>query len=227
MSRMFDGWKLRGLFAAFAVAIVATWLLAVNVLRDGSSGSSMTLADVQRRREDARGTVATPQTTSTQALHSAPPRAAPPDRWSIAAPTGRPVSGSRFRVSNSVVDACGLHELWNDCSKLYGFLERMRAEPRDAAWAEEAEARIERATYEGERGQYRIRALECHSTRCVLEVASESRTFGISYVAAYDDGLSEDVGAVASEYDPQTGIRTLVFVQIWQKRDAYRMEDRD
>jgi hypothetical protein len=126
---------------------------------------------------------------------------------------------SRFRLSNSVMDACGLHELWNDCSKLNGFLERMRAELRDVEWARMAEARIARAVHEGERGQYRIRALQCHSTRCVLEVVSESRTSGISYIAAYDDGLSEDVGAVATEDDPQTGIRTRVFVQIWQKRD--------
>jgi hypothetical protein len=217
---MFDGWKLRGLFAAFTVAIVGMWLLTVSGSRDGSTMRSMTLAGVQRQPEDAVDAAVAPQSTSTQSLAPVSAPIAPQDRWKPAESTERSKFGLRFRVSQSVTEACALHELWNDCSKLYGFLERMRAEPRDAQWASEAEARIERATYEGERGQYRIRALECHSTRCVLEVVSESQTNGISYVAAYDDGLAEDTGAVASEDDPHTGIRTMVFVQIWQKRDT-------
>lgn len=134
-------------------------------------------------------------------------------------PSERTRISTRYRPPQSLDDACGLHELWNDCSKLGGFLERMRVEPRDAVWASQAEERIERAVYEGERGQYRVRALDCRLTRCVLEVVSESSTTGIAYLSAYDDGMIEDEGAVAEETDPQTGIRSLVFVQIWQRRD--------
>lgn len=132
---------------------------------------------------------------------------------------------TRYRASESVTMACAQHELWNDCSKLNGFLERMRVEPRDPAWAAMAEARIRHAAVDGERGQFRIRALECRRTRCVLEVATESQNAGIAYIAAYDDGLTADTGTVAFEDDPQTGIRTLVFVQIWQKRETLLAAD--
>jgi hypothetical protein len=208
-----------GYIAAFALAILGICLLTLNVSREVSTASPVTLPDVQLRHSSANRTADTP---NPQAIAPTTPRVVPLDRWQAESDRAeRSMPALRFRLSGSVMDACGLHDLWNDCSKLNGFLERMRAVPRDVDWAPAAEARIERAVYDGERGQYRIRALECHSTRCVLEVVSESRTNGISYAAAYDDGLNEDVGAVASEYDPQTGIRTLVFVQIWQKSDAF------
>jgi hypothetical protein len=206
-----------GYVAAFALAILGICLLTLNVSRDVSTAPSATLADVRPRRASPESTTDLPDA---RVNAPASPPIEPLDRWQADRDRAeRPTPALRFRLSGSVMDACGMHELWNDCSKLNGFLERMRAEPRDVDWAPAAEARIERAVYEGERGQYRIRALECHSTRCVLEVVSESRTNGIAYAAAHDDGLTEDVGAVASENDPQTGIRTQVFVQIWQKRD--------
>lgn len=217
--RKFVGRVSTGYVAAFALAIVGICLLTVNVSREVSTASPVTLPDVQLGPSSANRAADAPNPQPTAATT---PRAEPLDRWQAENDRAeRSVPALRFRLSGSVMDACGLHELWNDCSKLNGFLERMRAEPRDVDWAPAAEARIERAVYEGERGQYRIRALECHSSRCVLEVVSESRTNGIAYVAASDDGLNEDVGAVASEYDPQTGIRTLVFVQIWQKSDDF------
>jgi hypothetical protein len=209
--RKFVGRVSTGYVAAFALAILGICLLTANVSRDASTAKSVTLTDLQTRLEEAR------RASSSSVAETPVAHATVPAVQSVAPVYERPLS--RFRLSNSVMDACGLHELWNDCSKLNGFLERMRAELRDVEWARAAEARIARAVQEGERGQYRIRALQCHSTRCVLEVESESRTSGISYIAAYDDGMSEDVGAVATEDDPQTGIRTLVFVQIWQKRD--------
>lgn len=223
--RKYVGRVSTGYVAAFALAIVGICLLTVNVSRDVSSASSVTLPEVQSRHV---GKDRVAEVRSAPAPTPVTPQAESLDRWK--AESGLPERATpalRFRLSSAVIDACGLHELWNDCSKLNGFLERMRAEPRDMDWAPAAESRIERAVYEGERGQYRVRALQCHSTRCVLEVASESRTNGISSMAAYDDGLIEDVGAVASEYDPQTGIRTLVFVQIWQKRDNSQAESSD
>jgi hypothetical protein len=214
-----------GYVAAFALAILGLCLLTLNVSREVSTARPVTLPEVQLRHSSANRTADAPNPLP---LAPTARRVEALDRWQAENDRAeRPVPAFRFRLSGSVMDACGLHELWNDCSKLNGFLERMRAEPRDFDWAPAAEARIERAVYEGERGQYRVRALECHSTRCVLEVVSESRTNGIAYIAAADDGLNEDVGAVASEYDPQTGIRTRVFVQIWQKRDDFLAIYRD
>ena len=167
-----------GYVAAFTLAIVGICMLTVNISRNASTAKSLTLADLQLRRADGDNTV----TPKEEAFAPTVPRVEPLDRWQTGNDRAeRSMPALRFRLSGSVTDACGLHELWNDCSKLNGFHERMRAEPRDMDWAGAAEARIERAVYEGERGQYRIRSLECHSTRCVLEVVSESRTNGISY----------------------------------------------
>ena len=104
------------------------------------------------------------------------------------------------------------------------FLERMATETRDTEWAPAMEARIERSTYEGERGQYRIRALECRSTRCALEVASESKNTGIRFVGDSADQMFPSTKAIAWEHDPQTGIQTHVIVQVWQKRAAFLAE---
>jgi hypothetical protein len=211
------------LFALAALVVVFSWLSSMTATRNVSAPGSTTFADLRRRGESPPLTEAVPVVPS-PAVRSADPAAVPaelPNRLKPETDPGESSrTGTRFRASESVTAACGQHELWNDCSKLNGFLERMRIEPSDPDWAPAAEARIKRAADEGERGQYRIRALECRRTRCVLEVASESQNAGIAYDAAFDDGMTEDVGTVASEDDPQTGIRTMVFVQIWQKRET-------
>jgi hypothetical protein len=207
--------KLLGLLASVGLIVVVSWLSSLT--------GTTAFGDLQRRSESPRPTQAAPvvRSPAVRTPGTAAVGAELPNRGNPEIHPGESTSiGTRFRASESVETACGQHDLWNDCSKLNGFLERMRIEPRDPDWAPDAEARIRRAAEEGARGQYRIRALECRRTRCVLEVASESQNAGIAYVAAYDDGMTEDVGTVASEDDPQTGIRTMVFVQIWQKRET-------
>jgi hypothetical protein len=224
MSRMFVSRKTVVLLAAAALSAGILLFLTVDSSPEISVPKPMTLADVQKRREETRAAEAAVvvQSPVVQSPAAASPRVTPPDRWSVMKdPTERSLVGLPFKMSESVELACARRPQWNDCKRLNAFLERMTAEARDPSWAPGMEARIERFTYEGERGQYRIRALECRSTRCALEVASESKNVGISYVGDNADRMFPISSAIAAEHDPQTGIRTNVIVQVWQKSAAH------
>jgi hypothetical protein len=135
------------------------------------------------------------------------------------------VVGMSFELSESVRENCERSE--GACKELVRFLVRMTAEPRNATWARDMEARIEKAVLSGERGKFRIRALECRSTRCALEVASEVDRIGIEFDSdpAFNDLMMPRQGFFANEHDPQTGITTLVSVQVWQTSEAFFAED--
>jgi len=130
-----------------------------------------------------------------------------------------------FELSPSVQANCRLWE--GDCKELDRFLERMKREPRNTDWARAMEARIEKAVISGERGKFRIRALECRSTRCALEVASEVDSIGVQFDSdpAFDELMFERPGYHASESDPQTGATTLVTAQTWQTTESFEAEE--
>jgi len=133
--------------------------------------------------------------------------------------------GLPFELSPSVRANCRLWE--GDCKEMDAFLERMKAEPRNTEWAREMEARIEKAVTSGERGKFRIRALECRSTRCALEVASEVDSIGVQFDSdpAFDEIMFARPGYYARESDPQTGITTLVSAQTWQTTESFEAEE--
>jgi len=152
-----------------------------------------------------------------------PPTPAPPTTQpELSEPS---LVGLPFELSPSVRTNCQRWE--GDCKDMDAFLERMKAEPRNAGWARAMEARIEKAVMSGERGKFRIRALECRSTRCALEVASEVESSGVQFDA--DPALAMDMterrGYFARENDPQTGITTLVSAQVWQTTETFEIED--
>ncbi|HEV7607435.1 MAG TPA: hypothetical protein VGO61_08870 [Steroidobacteraceae bacterium] len=133
------------------------------------------------------------------------------------------VVGVPFKLSASVTANC---QRSTDCEELDVFLEQMAAEPRDAEWARNMEARIERAVMAGERGKFRIRSLECRSTRCALEVASEVDRVGLGFDSDrdFDEMMFPRGGYFANENDPQTGIATLVSAQTWQTWKSFDAE---
>lgn len=137
----------------------------------------------------------------------------------------RNMVGLPFKPSDSIVSDCLLVS-WRPCQELKVFLERLEAESRDEAWARDMEARIEKAVVSGERGKFRIRALECRRTRCALEVASEVDTIGLLSDAdpEFDELMFPRASGIAREDDPLTGTRTIVSVQTWQTWKAFEAE---
>lgn len=133
--------------------------------------------------------------------------------------------GLPFELSGSVRINC--QRFASDCRELNLFLKRMAAEPRSADWAGAMEARIEKAVLSGERGKFRIRALECRSTRCALEVASEVDRIGVAFDSDpdFDEIMFPRPGYFADEDDPQTGTTTLVSAQVWQTWESFNAEE--
>jgi hypothetical protein len=181
-----------------------------------------TMAGLQEKFEAARRSAApglsqirrsavtsNPPATSAQSISQGPV-----ERWRIGFP---------FHLSPSVVEDCR-HSPGFTCRGLEQFLDEMTYEWRDATWAAEMETRLEQWVTRGQRDRYRIRALECRSTRCAVEVASE---FGYARVVlASDDVLDRALrwtGATAAawEIDPSTGNVTVVTVATWQRRFAH------
>jgi len=81
------------------------------------------------------------------------------------------VIGHPFPVSASVEASC--RGLGSSCDEhLEGILSQFAQEPRDPAWAKEMEAKLRDQVMTAEPDKFSIRAIECRTTLCVVEVAS-------------------------------------------------------
>lgn len=81
------------------------------------------------------------------------------------------VIGRPFPVSTSVEATCRL--LGGSCDeKLDGLLTEFAQQPRDPAWAPDMETTLRNHLTTAEPDKYTIRALECRTTLCAVEVAS-------------------------------------------------------
>jgi hypothetical protein len=96
------------------------------------------------------------------------------------------VIGRPFPVSTSVEAACQRisREGHDACDRTHEALQRLAREPRDPAWAAEMEASLQEYVAKTEPGKYSIRALECRSSVCAIEVES---IFG-PYFGSFDHG---------------------------------------
>lgn len=135
------------------------------------------------------------------------------------------VVGLPFELSRSVQANCDRFR--SDCKELEEFLVRMAAEPRNPGWARDMEARIEKAVMSGERGKFRIRALECRSTRCAVEVSSEVDNLGIEFDSdpEFSELMFARPGYFSNEEDPQTGVLTMVSAQTWQTWESFSSDE--
>jgi len=157
-------------------------------------------------------------------IHTPPEPAGFPVDSPPASVTRSGVVGQPYVLSDSVLDNCERSPRIV-CKDFLMFVERMGAEPRNESWARDTEARIEKAVMSGERGKFRILALECRSTHCALEVASEVDYIAVTKVdPSFDALMIERPGYFAHEDDPRTGIRTLVSTQLWQTSESFDAE---
>ncbi len=85
-----------------------------------------------------------------------------------------PVIGPPFPVSPSVEASCKrLSTPASDfCEGAHRLLDKMSRERRDPAWASEMEQKLRDHIATSEPGKFTIRALECRSSVCILEVES-------------------------------------------------------
>ena len=78
------------------------------------------------------------------------------------------VVGQPFQISVSVREGCKGDD--SECPLVMASVAKMVAEPRDIAWAEKMEEKIQAAVDMQGPGKYVIRNLECRTSTCVLEV---------------------------------------------------------
>jgi hypothetical protein len=116
--------------------------------------------------------------------------------------TDRSVIGTPFAVSASVATMCTSDKII--CPHVYKKLAGFTEEPRDNAWASEAEADIQNQIESLGPDKYSIRNLECRTTICAVEVSSVSDHYlGMAYYYMVKYGLSQDLGTIgAYEMDP-------------------------
>jgi len=142
-----------------------------------------------------------------------------------AAPVGARSMVFNFRVSKSVIDDCRRTPMYN-CQRLDNILAKMAAQPRDLTWAPDTESRLARVLVDDARGVH-IRALECRSTLCAAELASDTDYPRVSL--ASDDALDRELrwdGATTTawEDDARTGRRTIVTAVTWEMRESRRQD---
>lgn len=123
------------------------------------------------------------------------------------------VIGRPFPVSSSVTTSCRAISGGGDdaCGNTWEPLRRMEQEPRDSAWANEMESMLGDHLASGDVGKFRIRAVECRTTICVVEVESMSGPYFGSFDrdAPLFKVLYPGIGAHGYETDP-SGTRITV-----------------
>jgi len=126
------------------------------------------------------------------------------------------VIGRPFPISPSVRAAGCVRD--DNCAWLDEMLSTFAGEARDVGWATEMEARL-RSLVMSEAGKYAIRAIECRTSKCLVEVASiHGQYFGD---IPEDDPLHKQVLEASIEWgtelDPSSG-RTTVTVAAFRRR---------
>lgn len=120
------------------------------------------------------------------------------------------VIGRPFPVSTSVKATCEFYSgsSGTDCGELYGLLSRMAQEPRDSAWSEAMEAKLRHYLMTVQPGKFSIRALECRTSACAVEV--EAAFFhgpfsAVDYKQSVALGLLRRDGMYGYENDQSAG----------------------
>lgn len=126
--------------------------------------------------------------------------------------------GRPFPVSASVEFTC--RKLGGSCDEeLDGLLSKFAHEPRDPAWAAEMETRLREFILTSEPGKFSIRAVECRTSLCVVEVASGFGAY-IDHLES-SESLSKDlfgwIGTHGYEVD-QASARVTVTLQTFMRR---------
>lgn len=177
-----------------------------------------TLADGQQRREVDRLAPSVRESASTPTQETLTGKNDPIGRLADAeGQLDRSMVGLPFALSKSVTEACKER---GDCEDLEIFLVKMAAEPRNPDWAPRMERYIVQSIQREEDGALRIRALECRTTRCAIEVASEAQ-MGIQKSWKFDGELRlEGASGYGRELERDTAILTKVMVHTWRSKDA-------
>jgi hypothetical protein len=183
------------------------------------------------------GTTRSSQTDKSQLSHSKPPKiaAAPaesaeggsqlPNEAEIASNSSsyladpRAVVGREFPISDSVRASCIRNREGTACEdETIDMLERMAKEPRDLLWAPQTERRLS-DLIRSRTEEVEIRAVECRTSICAIEVAS---TFG-PYLAGLDADalLSRNLrewGGMHAHEPVIGGARTTITVLVYERR---------
>jgi hypothetical protein len=126
-----------------------------------------------------------------------------PNTASVGAGATDPTSviGRPFPVSASVAAGCKVYT----CPETDEALARFAREPQDPAWSAQMEAKLQNYV-ESQPGQYKIRAIECRTTLCFIEVASPYGTIPIPpYNYPLEEWLFPGVPEVGFEHNVSLG----------------------
>lgn len=138
------------------------------------------------------------KSTATQADVTAPLQGGPVTGTVTSASGG----GHTFPVSKSVRSDCeGNSRGVGICVDVAQLLKTFNEEPRDVSWASDMEARI-RTFVNSEEGKFTIRALECRTSVCAVEVESIHGPYlGVDYETQVANGVEDSVASFGDEKD--------------------------
>lgn len=118
-------------------------------------------------------------------------------------------------ISDSVLQFC---QKTDRCESVFIVLRELAQEPRDLTWAPRTEDILRRFVQSYPEGRYSIRAIECRTSGCVMEVSSPVGSLPLMYGhPLFDDSMLERINRLGFEYD-DSGKRTVVDFRILVKR---------
>ena len=139
----------------------------------------------------------------------------------------RTAVGRAFPLSVSLSRRCSQKEVTTSiCDVIGDFLDRMKMERRDIVWAREMEERLEQTVVALDGGTFEIRAIECRSKRCAVEVAAIDNHYGgdIESDPTLDEELIRSTTMFASE-KVSGGQERIVTVATFKRASAFEVRD--
>lgn len=134
--------------------------------------------------------------------------------------TDTTVIGQAFPISPSVKRQCAPSpEVPKRCAELDDFLSEMAKEPRDLNWALPTEARLKKSILATDPPIYKIRAMDCRTTLCAVEVWARDEPW--DGFLDNDPELFNEFGQVRDEIGLETGPEgeeVVVTLRVYRRR---------
>jgi hypothetical protein len=126
------------------------------------------------------------------------------------------VIGRPFPISESVSSGCEREGSDSPCMDVVNLLTQMAEEPRDLRWAKETEAGLQ--AWLSQSSEFTIRAIECRTTLCAVEVSSIHGPLGrFRYGEPPDRNVINSIPLFGYETNPSSA-RVTVTVRMFKRR---------
>jgi len=127
-----------------------------------------------------------------------------------------------FPVSQAIIDWCKEDvqaEGENQCKRLSRGLENMSYEQQDALWAPAMEKKL-LASLKNYKGSFSVRALECRTNVCAVEIANEENSdlVAVDPTTELDRDLYGPLTAYGYEVNPNSGVKVFLVLHVYARK---------